>query len=112
FVASRVGGDRVSVANLTPPGAAPHDLELTPGTVARIEHAGVVVYLSGRFQPAIEDAAAKATQALDVRRAAGPALEGSSAPDPHFWLDPSRMVRVAQAVDAKLESIDASHAAN
>ena len=35
FVAERVGGDRVAVTNLTPPGAEPHDLELTPQDVAR-----------------------------------------------------------------------------
>lgn len=44
------------VENLTPPGAEPHDLELTPQAVARIETAAVVLYLSHGFQPAVSDA--------------------------------------------------------
>ena len=36
WVAERVGGDHVAVANLTPPGAEPHDLELTPKRTAAL----------------------------------------------------------------------------
>src|SRR5215218_1152141 len=53
--ASRVGRG-VQVFNLTPPGAEPHDLELTPDGVERIQSADVVLYLGGGFQPALEDA--------------------------------------------------------
>ncbi|MBM3687553.1 MAG: zinc ABC transporter substrate-binding protein, partial [Actinobacteria bacterium] len=34
FAAEQVGGAAVEVVNLTPPGAEPHDLELTPQDVA------------------------------------------------------------------------------
>jgi len=37
FVAQRIGGPKVDVTNLTPAGAEPHDIELSPGDVARIQ---------------------------------------------------------------------------
>ena len=43
FVAERVGGDRVDVTNLTPPGVEPHDLELAPQDVAVVTEADLVV---------------------------------------------------------------------
>src|SRR6478735_7767940 len=55
FVAEQVGGDRVTVRSLTPPGAEPHDVELSPAQVSRIDQADLVVYLSG-FQAAVDDA--------------------------------------------------------
>jgi zinc transport system substrate-binding protein len=66
FVAERVGGDRVSVSTLAPPGVEAHDLELTTSQVLEIAEADLVVYLTG-FQPAVDDALAEhAQRALDV----------------------------------------------
>src|ERR687887_7491 len=56
FAGERLGGQKVDVENLTPPGAEPHDIELTPGDVARIQKADVVLYLSHGFQPAVAEA--------------------------------------------------------
>ena len=55
YVLERVGGPDIHVANLTKPGAEPHDLELTPRQVAAVETAALVVYLPG-LQPAVDDA--------------------------------------------------------
>jgi hypothetical protein len=43
------------VSSLTPPGAEPHDFELTPTDVAAIADAALVVFFSG-FQPAVDEA--------------------------------------------------------
>jgi zinc transport system substrate-binding protein len=56
FLAQEVGKDLVQVQNLTPPGAEPHDLELTSGKVRALSGADLVIYLGGGFQPAVEDA--------------------------------------------------------
>ena len=53
FAAERVGGGMVEVTDLTPAGADPHDLELSPVDVAMVEQADLVVYLGG-FQPAVD----------------------------------------------------------
>ena len=58
FVAERVGGKRVAVTNLTPTGAEPHDLELTPKQRDAIDEARLVLVLGSDFQPAVEKAAA------------------------------------------------------
>lgn len=55
FVADRIGGDRVSVNGLAPPGVDAHDLELTPAQVAEVADADLVIYLTD-FQPAVDDA--------------------------------------------------------
>ena len=62
FVAEQVGGDRVTVRSLTPPGAEPHDVELSPAQVSRIGGADLVVYLSG-FQAAVDEALAQTSPA-------------------------------------------------
>jgi len=67
YVVEQVGGDKVEVESLTPPGTEPHDLELSPAAVASLEDAAAVVYLSG-FQPAVDEAIKQASpaRALDV----------------------------------------------
>src|SRR3954468_15025900 len=58
YAAKAVGGDLVRVTDLTPPGAEPHDLELTSDQVDEIEDARVVVEMGRGFQPSVERAAA------------------------------------------------------
>ena len=67
YVTEQVGGDLVQVDSLTPPGTEPHDLELSPASVAGLESSAAVVYLSG-FQPAVDEAIKQAApdHALDV----------------------------------------------
>lgn len=57
YLAEQVGGEMVTVDSLTPPGAEPHDLELSPAKVAQLEQADAVVFLSG-FQSAVDEAVA------------------------------------------------------
>ena len=54
FVTERVGGDAVSVTNLTPDGSEPHELELSARDAGHLQDADVVVYLDG-FAPALDD---------------------------------------------------------
>ena len=107
YVVERVGGADVTVTNLTKPGAEPHDLELAPQDLAALSDADLAVYLSG-FQPAVDDAiATTSTPDLDIRDAAALTLKTSDgAVDPHFWLDPSRLADVSDAVAAKLSELD------
>jgi zinc transport system substrate-binding protein len=107
YVVERVGGADVTATNLTKPGAEPHDLELAPQDLAALSDADLGVYLSG-FQPAVDDAiATTSTPNLDVRDAASLSLTTSDgAVDPHFWLDPTRLAEVGDAVAAKLSELD------
>jgi len=117
--ASRVGGDLVSVQNLTPPGVEPHDLELAPDDIEAIANADVIVYLGGGFQPAVEDALAEAEHAVTVdalnavatnTAPASEAEEGLTV-DPHVWLDPARYEEIVRAVADALAKADPANEA-
>ena len=45
YLAEKVGGEHVTVTSLTPDGAEPHDLELSPKMVDSLASADAVVYL-------------------------------------------------------------------
>ena len=55
YLAEQIGGEHVTVTSLTPAGAEPHDLELSPKTVDALASADAVVYLAG-FQSAVDEA--------------------------------------------------------
>jgi zinc transport system substrate-binding protein len=96
FAASEIGGDSVDVKNLTPPGAEPHDLEVSPQDVAEVRDADLVLLLGHGFQPQLEDAAGNADNVallLDT-----PGLDVHSNEDPHVWLDPVRYARVVDRI--------------
>jgi zinc transport system substrate-binding protein len=98
YAAERIGGPSFHVENLTPPGAEPHDLELTPREVGRIVNAPVVLYLSHGFQPAVSKAVEQARgHKVDVL--AGLPLHGN---DPHVWLDPLLFARIGTKIGAAL----------
>ena len=98
YTAERIGGPGFHVENLTPPGAEPHDLELTPREVGRIVNASVVLYLSHGFQPAVSKAVEQARgRKVDVL--AGLPLHGN---DPHVWLDPLLFARIGTKIGAAL----------
>lgn len=110
WVTEQVGGQDIHVTDLTPPGAEPHDLELTPSAVAAVASADLVVYLNG-FQPAVDDAVrrAHAGAAVDVGSAAHADRTYGDEADPHFWLDPTRLSAVADLVADKLTAVDPAH---
>jgi zinc transport system substrate-binding protein len=102
FVAQQLGGRKVDVRNLTPPGAEPHDIELTPRDVGELQQADVVLYLSHGFQPAVEQAVAgahgkmiDALDGIDLKKGVGD--EGGKS-DPHVWLDPVLFARIVKRI--------------
>jgi zinc transport system substrate-binding protein len=133
YVAARVAGDHADVIDLTKPGSEPHDLELSPAQTAQVIDADLVVYERG-LQAAVDDAVAQdgGGATVDAGEVAG--LEpighdghddaahdqGGEEPesgdlgdlDPHFWLDPLKLAKVADAVADALAKLDPEHAAD
>jgi zinc transport system substrate-binding protein len=99
WAVQQVGGNRVSVTNLTPAGAEPHDLELTPDQIDEVLDAKVVFELGRGFQPAVEDAAAQRDGPTEQ-------LLPRGTKDPHIWLDPVRMAAIVRTVQRKLTKTD------
>ncbi len=108
YVAQRIVGTHAKVTNLTHPGQEPHDLELTVRQTAQVEDAEVLVYEKG-FQSAVDDAVSQVgpDHVVDAARAAG--LSGD---DPHFWLDPTKLSKVAVALERQVAAADPAHAAD
>lgn len=140
YVAQQVGGDLVEVENLTPPAAEPHDLEISPAQARRIGDADLVVFLSGmqpavdegvetRAPEHVVDAAAFADMSSaeegheehsgeehseeehsEEEHAESGDGHDHGPTDPHFWLDPSRVAALGQAVADELAVVDPEHA--
>jgi len=106
FAAEQIGGKSVDVANLTPAGAEPHDLEVSPKDVGRIRSADVVLLLGHGFQPQLEDAAGSGKDVL--RLLDTPGLRLRSNDDPHVWLDPLRYALLVKQIGVALNNRSAA----
>ncbi|QTG76205.1 metal ABC transporter substrate-binding protein [Trueperella pecoris] len=55
YLTQEIGGDHVTITDLTPPGADAHGVELSPKEVASLETSDLVFYVA-KLSPAIDDA--------------------------------------------------------
>ncbi len=114
FFASEVGGDWVTVINLTPAGSEPHAFEPRPKDVTTVSQAALIMVNGAGFDGWLEDLAAEnAPSATLVRAAEGVDLLPGAArqePDPHLWLDPVRAQSVVNAISEALSAVDPNHA--
>jgi zinc transport system substrate-binding protein len=114
YAAQGVGDGRVTVANLTPSGAEPHDLELTPPQIDNVLDADLVLELGHNFQPAVEKSASerdgptlKLLDVVGIHAGNQKVKEGDpSALDPHVWLDPLLMRAIVTQVQRALTKLD------
>ncbi len=66
YLTEKIGGERVSVTDLTPPGADAHGVELSPKEVAALSESDLVLYVA-KLSPAIDDAIkASGVSALNI----------------------------------------------
>jgi zinc transport system substrate-binding protein len=125
FVAQRVAGDHADVGSLTKPGSEPHDLELSLAQTAQVSTADLVVYEQG-LQAAVDAAVEQADGVTTIEAGSVAGLEPSSHDghddadhdhggeessdlgdlDPHFWQDPLKLAKVADAVADALAKAD------
>ena len=115
WAAEQVGGDLVSVEDLTPPGVEAHDVTLSAGQRADLQTADIVLILGDfGFQPDIERAAQDASGRV-VKVAQGlnllPSTQQGLTYDPHVWLDPVLMERIVAEVADGLVAADPGHEA-
>jgi zinc transport system substrate-binding protein len=106
--ARQVGGNRVDVTLLLPPGASPHTYEPTPRTMQEISKARVFIKIGAGLEFWAEKLfAAAGKDVLTVDCSKGVALisagrdheeHGGGNVDPHYWLDPV----IAAAMVAKI----------
>jgi zinc transport system substrate-binding protein len=116
-MAKNIGGDRVEVSMLLPPGVEPHTFEPKPTDIVRINEADCFVY-TGRFmEPWAEDiikgVANKRLIVVDASKGTQmiPAVspdkeEPAGALDPHIWLDFDNAKIMARNIAEALETRD------
>lgn len=114
WAAQQIGGSGVDVHDLTPPGAEPHDVELTPRDVDRVMNADLVLYLGDGFQPALEKAVEDRKGATvdllsRLQLVAAPASEEELSVDPHVWLDPVRFATLVTRIGRALRRPQAAY---
>lgn len=96
--ARQVGGDKVSVVNMTPAGAEPHDYEPSPQALIDAQKSAVFIYNGGAMEPWVDSflsdykhTVVKASEGINLQESHEDddhdhAHDGAK--DPHFWLDP------------------------
>ena len=100
YAAREIAGPRARVENLTPPGAEPHDLEVSPRDVEKLRAADLVLLLGHGFQPQLERAAGTGERVL--RLLDTPGLGPLAGGDPHVWLDPLRFATIVRRIGRAL----------
>ena len=99
-----VGGDRVEVDALLPSGGDPHTFELSPGRVADVARADLVVINGLSLEASIEDVVETNARRPVVVLAEGlPVIEEGN---PHMWLDVRLAARYVERIRDELIAID------
>jgi zinc transport system substrate-binding protein len=130
-----LGGDRVEVQVLIPPGASPHAFEPAPSVIARAGRALVFVYIGAGLEPWAERLLkARGTKGLTVVEVAaslpllsgdddhhGGAVEEKGADsdhghhhatgNPHIWLDPVIAQEICTRIARAFMQVDPEHRA-
>lgn len=105
-LARQVGGDFISVTNITPAGAEPHDYEPTPQDILAI-HTARIFLVNGA---GIDGWAEKITDLPDTKVLKMQSLLGlDGALDGHFWLDPILYAQEIEFVRDALITADPEH---
>ena len=112
-IAQNVAGDRVKVDILIPTGLDPHSFEPTPQDVARIADSSVLIVngfgLEGWLNTVLNSAGGShlvimATNGLSSRKPRPG--EPVGVVDPHFWLDPTKVVTYVENIRSGLIQAD------
>lgn len=136
--AEKIGGDKVTVTNLVPPGTEPHDWEPQPNDIVGLENATVFIYNGAGMEhwaDSVLDSlqndklvAVEASSGISLlegtsehededSHADESAEEGESSTDPHVWLSPLNAKKemeniknaFAQADPANKETYEANY---
>jgi zinc transport system substrate-binding protein len=123
---SQVGGGRVTVTTLMPPGASPHTFEPKPSLVRKIAAARIFFMIGAGLEFWARDfIRSSGTQIQTVELSAGmpliglghhaeaaeaghhpPAADEARFANPHVWLDPLLAVTMVRRIEAALKAAD------
>jgi len=125
--AKRIGGDRVQLVCMVPPGADPHNWEPSPRLLARLQEADLFIYNGAGLEPWVDKllGSLQGTRLKTVKATSGISLLAAEkeheepgepgetthhhehgAYDPHVWLDPVLAKDMARNIAKALGEVD------
>ncbi|MTI80430.1 MAG: zinc ABC transporter substrate-binding protein [Firmicutes bacterium] len=115
--ASQIGGNKVEVTNIIPPGAEPHTWEPSPKDMSALTEADVIIYCGLGIEPwgdkvfngsVIDTTNIKLLKASDSVEVLGAEDndDHSHSVDPHVWLDPLNVRKIVDNITATLVELD------
>lgn len=121
--AKQVGGDKVDVALLLPPGASPHTYEPTPKVIQDISQAkiffkigsGLEFWADRMIKAAsakidVVDSSAGVDLIKDTRHSHNSGHKDHANADPHIWLDPIICIEIITKIETALSKADPANA--
>lgn len=109
FIASAIGGDSIELIKILPPGAEAHSFEPTPKTIAALRDAKIFIFNGGEIDTWAERIAPElkkdGTTIVRMSDHVSP-FETDDGIDPHFWLDPLRMLDMVWILEKRFSEID------
>lgn len=120
--AKTIGGDKVEVSLLLPPGVEAHSFEPKPSDIARINEAGIFIYTGKFMEPWAEDIIKGLTDKNSpkiVNSSDGIEMvpgvfhdedEPAGSMDPHIWLDFDNDKKMIQTIVTALSEKDPANA--
>lgn len=117
YLAQAIGGDMVSVTNMTPAGMEPHDFEPSPRHLISMGKSDLFLYNGAGFEPWVmkwqNGAFEHPKKILDIsatlKARSVKLLPAQGATDPHSWLDPMIMIKEAEIVHDAFVEMDPMH---
>jgi zinc/manganese transport system substrate-binding protein len=106
----QVGGERVAVTSIVPPGGDAHGYQIRPADARAVKDAGAVVVnglgLDNWVQRLVRSAEFKGVLTVATAGMTPRKLPGSAATDPHAWQDPRNGAFYAHAIGEGLATAD------
>lgn len=115
WIVDRIGGDRVDVEVLIPPGASPHTFEPPPRKLAKLSRARLYVKVGHpgfAFEKKhLDERLARAgLEVIDMSAGMRAVDDGDPHGDPHVWLSPEAVRLTARGVADALTRLDPENA--
>ena len=109
-IAKQVGGDYVEIKNLVPPGAEPHDYELTPKDIASVYESQILVVNGAALEPWLDRISTdlknqSKTVVVDESKLFPDLVSG----DPHLWMNPVQYSKEVDVFVKALSGVDPAH---
>jgi len=104
-IGQNVAGTRLVVSSLLPVGTDPHSFEPTPHDAKRVVESRAVIINTRGFEPSVDELIAGAGGAGLVVIEAAAGMTGADV-DPHFWLDPIKVITYVENIRQGLSEVD------